>query len=519
MKTRKHVQIMKTGEYELSTGMVNFTKADLASAVNALESDTGVKPFRLAVGHNKKFLAGEPAFGVGSNYTLEDDGHTLYADINGIPDWLDEIMPTCFPNRSVEGRFDFQSKVGSQKHPFVLTRLSLLGIELPGISTLEDLQVATTGTPEYTLLDDPALMVSAAAVAAFENGEPMKKRKKTVAATANVEDVRRAFYDQVAVGDQFDWWIREIQIDPMQVIVFDEDDGTTYRIPYTTTGPDGVDFADPVKVEIMYNDLAASAHAMKIPYGKGKIYTKAESRPERQNMKRAARKSLCASLGLAEDASDKALKAKILEVNAAAEELESSDDADDDDDEAVDDDDESDEEDDDADDEDEDEDPPAAKKTKKTTVRVPVAAARKAKAKPVRNSDGTVRVDAEAFAQMQEDLGRLNKRAAKSEKDRQGEVIEAAVKAGKIPAKRRKYWTEAMALDPEGIEEQLEELEEIIPVTLRGTSENDATDDTQVAASAYDESMLLPAERKRLAASRTAEYTPHLEPGTIARER
>lgn len=506
MKNLLHVPIMNTGEFELSTGMVNFTRNDLASAVNALKTDKGVKPFRLAVGHSKKFLAGEPAFGVGANYTLEDDGHSLYADIMGMPDWLYEIAPTVFPNRSVEGRFDFQSKVGSQKHPFVITRLSLLGVELPGISTLEDLQVATTGNPEYTLLDDASLSISAAAVAAFENGEPMK-RKKTVAATANVEDVRRAFYDQVAIGDQYDWWIREIQIDPTQVIVFDEDDGVTYRIPYSTPYS-GVEFADPVKVEIVYTDLAASAHAMKIGVGKGTTYTKADSRPEGTDVNL---KKIAASVGLPETATEDEVDARLKALAALedAEDDDTVDDADDADDES---------EDDDEDDADEDE-PPSAKKTKKTTVRVPVAAARKAKAKPKRESDGTVRVDAAAFAQMQTDLGRLTKGLEKSEKDRQKEVVEAAVKAGKIPAKRRDFWVAAMASDPEGIEEQLDELEEIIPVKLRGTSEHDADDDTQIAASAYDETMLLPHERKRLEATRQENYSPHLEPGTIARER
>lgn len=506
MKDMLHVPIMNTGEYELSTGMVNFTRADLASAVNALKTDKGVKPFRLAVGHNKKFLAGEPAFGVGANYTLEDDGHSLYADIMGMPDWLYDIAPFCFPNRSVEGRFDFQSKVGSQKHPFVLTRLSLLGVELPGISTLEDLQVATTGTPDYTLLDDASLSISAGAVAAFQNGKPMKK-KKTVAATANVEDVRRAFYDQVATGDQYDWWIREIQIDPTQVIVFDEDEGTTYRVPYSTPST-GVEFAEPVKVEIMYNDLAASAHAMKIPVGKGKIYTKADSRPEGTDVNL---KKIAASVGLPETATED-------EVDARLKALAALEDADDDDD-TVDDADDDDETDDEDEDDDEVDPPASVKKSKKTTVRVPVAAAAKAKAKPKREADGTVRVDASAFAEMQATLGRLEKTAQVSETQRQASVIEAAVKAGKIPAKRREFWAKAMAKDPEGIEEQIEELEEIIPVTLRGTSENDANDDTAVAASAYDDSMLLPAERKRLAASREEGYSHFLEPGTIARER
>lgn len=516
MKTMKHVPIMKTGEYDLSTGPASFTTADLASAVSAL-ADPGVHDARLAIGHLDGRFDGEPAFGKVVNCSLEDEGHTLYGDITGIPDWLYEIMPVAFPNRSIEGEWNYQSQVGATAHRFVLTRLSLLGVQLPGISTLEDLEIAFTGEPEYELLDDleDDYVFASSTVAAFKDGEPMPKKK--VAAAFNVDDVRRAFYNQVATGDRTWWWAREIMIDPMQVIVFDEDEGDTYRVPYTADAKGTVTFTDPVEVNVVYVDETTEDESPALlAMGSGTVYaTEAESRPKER--KRMTPKKIRAALGLPADATEE-------EVEARAKHLASLEEPDDDDDDpaATDDDDDDDDAAAEGEEDDDDEPVPAvtAKKNKSRRVKVPKASAPKPEpVKPPKLQGGTVTVDAAAWTALNESVANLTKVHTKSEKQRREEVVDAAVKAGKIPPARKEFWVKAMEADPEGIEEQLDGLEEIIPVTMRGTAEHDADDDQVFASDSATDQFLTPAELRRRASATAGETSRFLEPGTIARER
>lgn len=46
-----------------------------------------------------------------------------------------------------------------------------------------------------------------------------------------LEDVRRAFYDQVSV----EWWIREVTLDPVELVVEDWA-GDMWRVPVTISG-------------------------------------------------------------------------------------------------------------------------------------------------------------------------------------------------------------------------------------------------------------------------------------------
>lgn len=520
MKTIKNVDIMRTGDYELSTGPITFTKAHLASAVAAL-ADPAVKEPRLAVGHADGRLDGEPAFGKFTNFALWDKGHTLRADLVGVPDWLvdNDVLAAAFPNRSVEGTFGYQGMTGSPIHDFALTRVVLLGVEMPGISTLEDLEVALTGEPEYTLLDESEMdgNISVYAVAAFRDGEPMKVKAKKVSAAINVDDVRREFYTQVSTGDRSNWWANEIQIDPQQVIVCDESSGDTYRVAYAAGASGKVEFSDPVPVEVVYQDkLAASGHKP-IPVGTGTVFaTAADSRPERKGMNQ---KQIRAALGLAEDATDEEVRKKRATVLEALEIEDPEDDAegDEDDDADGDDDDAGDdaaaEEDDDAEDE-----PIAA--SKKKTVKVAAGTKKRVKTKvAAAAASGTVIVDAEQFATMQSTLNVLAKGHEKAEGDRRIEVVSTAIKAGKIPPARKDHWIAQMNADPEGTEEVLASLAPVLPLpqTTTGTGAHDADD-------AGDDNLYDPIRAavggRAITASKKGEvvYDPFLKPGSISRE-
>jgi hypothetical protein len=102
-----------------------------------------------------------------------------------------------------------------------------------------------------------------------------------VTATVTSDDVRRAFYES-PVGSDWDAWIEEIQLDPLQIIYIDDDEGARYRVPIVLDtsgdGPDAVTFGEPVQVVIRYQDTAtvAATAAGKDPI---RFASRAESRP------------------------------------------------------------------------------------------------------------------------------------------------------------------------------------------------------------------------------------------------
>jgi hypothetical protein len=78
-----------------------------------------------------------------------------------------------------------------------------------------------------------------------------------VAASTTVDDIREEYYE--SAPDRM--WITEIQLDPLQLIVRDEQAGEVYRVP-VTLGPDGEPtFGEPVEVEVTYVDAGPDEDA------------------------------------------------------------------------------------------------------------------------------------------------------------------------------------------------------------------------------------------------------------------
>jgi len=251
--TIPNVPILSTGiEYPLQTGLTTFTPDDLREIV-ASQDDSAIASPRLKLSrgavHDENGY-NEPAFGKVVNMRLGDNDQTIYGDYVGVPKWLADIMPVAYPNRSVEGNWDVETVTG-KKWRLVVTAVELLGVHWPGCSVLEDLPL---------LYGDemPEDVELAAAIQAqlATGGDPMKFGRKTAAAV-NVDDVRREFYDQIADGDRYWWWIRAIELEPDQLIV-DDDNGTLYRIPFSAAN-DEVSFEDPIEIKINYVDVAATA--------------------------------------------------------------------------------------------------------------------------------------------------------------------------------------------------------------------------------------------------------------------
>lgn len=160
---RNGVELIRTGRWNISTGPWDASRDDLAAAVAAMSCPAVRKPV-LKIGHtDDRFTPagdGEPAIGWVDNLRLTDGGHTLVGDYVGVPAWLDSIMASAYPDRSVEGTYRHRCQLG-HTHPFVLTGVALLGVTPPGVGTL---------TPLNSLDDVKALYGLAAGAAPADEG-------------------------------------------------------------------------------------------------------------------------------------------------------------------------------------------------------------------------------------------------------------------------------------------------------------------------------------------------------------
>jgi hypothetical protein len=260
---------------------------DLAAAVAALDCPSIRRPV-IKFGHVPE-TPGAPAIGWVDNLGVVEGGNTLVGDLVGMPGWLAPILASAYPSRSIEGYYDLQCQVG-HTHPFVVTAVALLGVEQPAVGTLEALH-------DSPLADLAALYgVAVAATAAPVNGVPItvtvpasvsdpvsggsvpNPRPRAVAATATADDVRRAYYDDAP----WSHWITEVQLDPLQLVVVDDDTARTYRVPVVldaaADGVDAVSFGAPVEVVVRYEDVAAAVAATRRGPAPIRYASKAESR-------------------------------------------------------------------------------------------------------------------------------------------------------------------------------------------------------------------------------------------------
>lgn len=490
LRTIPNIPIVSTGTYHLASGMTTFTQEHLEAAV-AAQDDPAVTAPRLKIGHTSDFGDGEPSFGTIMNMYLGDNNQTIYGDYVGVPIWLAELMPTAYPARSIEGAFDYAPGEDKPAHALLITAVSLLGVVAPGVSTLEDLpDLYGEKAPEGLEILANEKIVAGDKIIAMAVGGDMPK-KKQVTAAVSVDDVRREFYDQLDSAQSW-WWICRVEIEPMQLIV-DDEEGGLWRVPYDPSGSE-ITFDDAVEVEIVYVDVGSdeATAARAAGGGEGKILAtykdRSDSRPDsskeggsvpktKAKTKAAKAKQLRASLGLKADATDAEVAAAFKEAQEllASDESEEDEESEDDEDEEEDEVPESDDEE--SDDEEEDDD-----------------------AGDDEVEAGTVTMDATVAAELKanSDLGR--KAYAKQKKDEREGELKAAVKAGKFPRARKGHWRKLWKQDPEGTKAAIAELEAgLIPVAER--DEANAGDDDVTAGGSYEQSWLSPAERARIKAA------------------
>jgi hypothetical protein len=245
LATWPDVELAAAGEWSLSTGVANFTSADLAQACAAAQCPAVGQPV-LKLGHkDPRFeFDGEPAIGWASNLRLNDTQTKLIGDFTGMPGWLGDILPSAYPNRSIEGYWDFTCQIG-HVHPFVITAVALLGVVPPGVGAIES-------------LNDVAALYGVSQPAALAGrpftfrvpGGPMTQPVAAAGVVPTVDDIRREFYEDA------DWseWVIEVQVTPdgPVLIVMDDDDGELKRIPVDISDPANIVFGDPVPVLVSY---------------------------------------------------------------------------------------------------------------------------------------------------------------------------------------------------------------------------------------------------------------------------
>lgn len=282
LTTRTNIQIIKTGiEYPLSTGPTTFTPEDLADAV-ASQDDPWTSAPRIWLGHpddprihGQRYPggppSGEPAVGRVTNMRLEDEGNTIVGDLEGIPVWLDRILASAFPSRSIEANFDVKTERGNWR--LVISGLALLGVVWPGVASLED--IASLYTPDGP---DDVKIIEATQERPVTT---IEASARTVTGQVTVEDLRREFYDGLN-GDQAWWWIRAIYLDPNELIV-DDDDGGLFRVGFNVKGEE-ISFDDPKSVKVKYVNASNGAVSTE-PINAGRTHvavfaSREESRPE-----------------------------------------------------------------------------------------------------------------------------------------------------------------------------------------------------------------------------------------------
>lgn len=328
--TIEDVELMSVGmEWPTMTGAITITFEHLADAMEAANDDPHIQPPRIKLGHtDPRFgdgpifslddpaLDGEPAFGRAVNLRLENDGATLVADFVEVPEWLAEAMPSAYPNRSVEGAFfDAQADVktnGGKTYSLVLTAVALLGIRLPAIADLDDLERLMTTGPEEGEVEITDGEVAAARIAAAA------KVGGNVAASADIEQVRSSFYNDFAVDDRYWWWPRSIWTDPNELIV-DDDEGHLYRVPFTSDDDGNISFGEPVKVKQTFVDVESNEPVAARQGAPVAVYATRKEAGRNEDRPVAARedvdmKSVRERLGLPEDASEEEINAALDEV-------------------------------------------------------------------------------------------------------------------------------------------------------------------------------------------------------------
>lgn len=277
--TVPNVQLLEVGEeWATSTGSFTFTSEDLVSCIQS-QQDPSLRTPVVKLGHVDPRFDGQPSLGKIENMRLDNNNQTLVGDLVAMPLWLAQVMYTAYPRRSIEGQMSFTTRTGNT-WPMVLTGVALLGDMYPAIDTLEDIQALWGATPPplYLVQDVEEISASGSFFRA-RKAEDMTRLKvnasSPVKAAVGLDAVRSAFYGSLD-GPQSWWWIREVRVNPLTLIV-DDDEGSLWEIPVTVSAADEITFDAPKSVKVEYVAATGAPWAEALP---GQVVAAAHATPE-----------------------------------------------------------------------------------------------------------------------------------------------------------------------------------------------------------------------------------------------
>jgi hypothetical protein len=432
LTTIPNVELMKVGHWPAMSGPLDVTPEMILQAVAATSCPCIHNP-PLKLGHTDPRFNGEPSFGWIGDIRASTNADTLIGDYRGVPSWAAVAMPSMYPQRSIEGEFDFGCQLG-HVHPFVITAVALLGSTPPAIGALESLNAKSLGelfgVAAASDVDNPNRFVIA-------QGGLVRMAAQQVTAQATTSDVISQFYAMPAIANNYWMWLEELFIDPTQVIACDDSDGTLWLYPYSIGDDGSVVFGESTQVKRTY--VAASVAGRSLV----KFASLAESRPQAAAVL-AARKAFASS---GEDSGDKNKEETTMDFTSEIRSrLGVADDAD------------------------------------EATCLAALDEALTERAEPeavaagAANPPGTVVVDAAQWDAMRTQVAAGVQARAQQETERRGLLVSAAINDGRIAPAGRQQWLDYLAAGTPEIQASAEQAlaglaKGTVPLTTKGHSQ------------------------------------------------
>jgi hypothetical protein len=262
LTTVEGIEIATVGEeWPAATGAFTLTSEHIASVI-ASQADPAIKSPRVKLGHNSALtpddpadpFSGMPVFGKFVNLRTNEAGTQLIGDIVGIPKWAAEVLPYAWPSRSGEWLKEWDNfGTAKARYPMCLSAVALLGVELPGITTIEDLPAFFTAEgPEGVKVVVDGAKVRASARKKEDMPTTTTHRAGNVVITSvDSADVRSSFFSDFATLDsgRYWWWPTQVFINPQAVIAEDDDTGNLYFVEYEVGSDDAINWKEPVEVK------------------------------------------------------------------------------------------------------------------------------------------------------------------------------------------------------------------------------------------------------------------------------
>lgn len=293
----------------------------------------------------------------------------------------------------------------------------------------------------------------------WEVNSSMPNKSKSVRASSSLDDMRMAFYDSLDAHQMW-WWIRQVLINPLQLVV-DDDEGGLYVVDVTAASDGTFTFGEPQSVKVEYvaaakaNGMAAKGQLIASSFAsaddsgarpRATIPTEdadasAQTPEEEQDDMKLTPEAL-AALGLKADATDAEISAAII---AKGQQTPDGDDG-----------------------------AESGNDTGTAPEPEPTPDPEPAPNSQLQVPEGMQLVDTEQWAEVQQEIAASRSRReadASAERDR---LIGDAVKAGKFPRSRVEHYTNLYNSDPEGTKQVLSSLAPgVIPVHERGIAPAD----------------------------------------------